>query len=155
MPDKKAGDADKPDIHSQRDDQRIVDLQSELGAATSKLADVTGQLDALQGEIKLKDATAFVDAEIRRGRIGLKPVRQDYIDIHMEDPALAAKLIGAMKIMPGVTVAGDVPEGADPVLSDPVLLAQEAGAYQKRLADAGQAIDFAGAVLAVTEGRHK
>lgn len=137
-------------------DPRYVALQSELAEATGKLNATAESLTALHSQIAQDKAEAFVDAAIREGRIGLnQSVRGDYIDMHMANPAQAEKLIGAMHKMPGSMIAAGIPDGADPAMSDPVLLAQEAGSYQKRLADAGQTIDFASAVMAVSEGRHK
>lgn len=129
-------------------DARVVALQSELTA-------VTGKLDTLTESVSKERASAFVDGAIRDGRMGLKPVRDEYITMHMKDPAHAEKLINAMP-----KISGKLPEtrgdgGDDDAHSDPALLAAEAGIYQKKLADAGQTIDFAAAVMAVKEGRHK
>lgn len=84
----------------------IVSLQSEL-------SDVTGKYNALAEGISRKDATAFVDAEIARGRVGLKPMRDTYISMHMENADRTEKLIGAMPILGGSTGAGNVVVEAD------------------------------------------
>ena len=127
-------------------DDRVVALQSEL-------ATVTTSLNALRDQTARDKATAFVDAGIAAGRVGLKPVRDTYIAMHMKDPAQAEKLVGAMPVIPpGATTITAViaPEGAP---SNPALLAQKASAYQKKLADAGTTIDFAAAVRAVESGK--
>lgn len=85
-------------------DSRVVALQGELTA-------VTDRLNTLTEQTARKDATAFVDAAIAAGRVGLKPLREDYIALHMEDPARAEKMIGAMPAVKGSTHTGDVPTG--------------------------------------------
>jgi phage I-like protein len=83
------------------DHPTIIALQSEL-------TDVTGKLNALTEGGKRKDAAAFVDGEIKRGRVGLKPMRDTYIALHMEDAERAEKLIGALPVLSGSTVTGKV-----------------------------------------------
>lgn len=83
-------------------------------AAIKKLADGDGPaIVALQAEIKTlgdrlnetltstaKDkSTAYVDGEIAKGRMGLKPVRDRYIAMHAKNPSEAEALIGAMPIV--------------------------------------------------------
>ncbi|MGC9368703.1 MAG: phage protease [Paracoccaceae bacterium] len=81
------------------DNETIVALQSELTKVTSDFA-------ALQSEISKDRATAFVDAAIEEGRVGLKPVRDRYIAMHQEDPAGTEELIKAMPILgPSNTLA--------------------------------------------------
>lgn len=81
----------------------FVALQSELTQASQALAE-------LRGERKRDAATAFVDAAIVEGRVGLKPVRDEYIELHMQDPDRARKLIAAMaKVEPGAVIEGDAP----------------------------------------------
>lgn len=65
-------------------------------ALQSELKGVTEQLNSLQESTARKDAEAFVDGAIADGRVGVKPMRDEYIAMHMEDPARAKKLIGAM-----------------------------------------------------------
>lgn len=127
-------------------DDRVVALQSELATVTTSLNAVRDQ--------QLRDkATAFVDAAIGAGRVGLKPVRDDYIAMHMSEPARAEKLIGAMPILkPGsAPVVSEVaPEGSP---DNPALLAQKAGAYQRKMAESGVVLNIAQAVRAVQEGK--
>lgn len=70
----------------------------------------------LAGEVKaLKDgqaqaaATVFVDAAIAAGHVGVKPLRDEYIAMHMADPAKAAKMIGALPKITGETLTADLP----------------------------------------------
>lgn len=126
-------------------DDRVVGLQSELAGVTTRLNAVT--------ETQKRDkATAFVDAAIAAGRVGVKPVRGDYIAMHMRDVAEAERLVNAMPVLvPGVTPrGGPPPEGAP---DNPALLAQKAAAHQRKLAADGVTIDFAAAVRAVHEGK--
>jgi phage I-like protein len=84
----------------------VVALQSEL-------VTVTGQLNGLVDSGARKDAAAYVDGEIARGRVGVKPMRDEYIALHMQDATRAVKLIGAMPILNGTTLTADVAPGVD------------------------------------------
>lgn len=84
----------------------IVSLQSELAAVTTR------HNTFVEG-MSRKDATAFVDAEIKRGRVGLKPMRDTYITMHMENADRTEKLIGAMPVLSGMSETGDLPSQAD------------------------------------------
>ncbi len=123
------------------DDDRVTSLQSEV-------ATLTTSLDSVTTERKRDKATAFVDGAIGAGRVGLKPCRDEYISMHMAEPAKAEKLINAMPILaPGATaLTGAAPEGAP---ENPALLSQKAAAHQAKLAAEGTVIDFATAVRAV------
>ncbi len=79
----------------------VIALQSELTSATA-------QIKALTDGQARKDATTFVDAAIREGRAGLKPLRDEYIALHMQDPALAEKMIGGMVKLTGSTITDNV-----------------------------------------------
>lgn len=86
---------------SASDDATIVALQSELTDMAGKFA---SHLDATTR----KDATAFVDGAIAAGRVGVKPMRDRYIAMHMADPAGTAALVGALPaITGGATLRGD------------------------------------------------
>jgi phage I-like protein len=129
-------------------DERVTALQSELSGLTTTL-------NTLRDETAKDKATAYVDGEIAKGRVGLKPVRAEYISMHMKDAAGAVKLISAMPVLnSGPSIEPRDPE-ADPDLTNPTLLAARAGVYQKKMAEAGQKIDFGTAVRAVEEGKDK
>ncbi len=88
----------------------IVALQSEISGLTTKLNDLT------EGTA-MAAATAYVDAEIKRGRVAVKPLRDHYIAMHMEDPARVQKEIGAFPLLAGTTVIPAVVEGAEIALN--------------------------------------
>jgi len=67
-----------------------------VAALQTQLVDVTDQLNSLQEGTARREAEAFVDGAIAEGRVGVKPMRDEYVAMHMEDPARAKKLIGAM-----------------------------------------------------------
>lgn len=122
-------------------------------ALQSEIVGLTGKITALETDGKRKDATAVIDSAIGAGRVGLKPVREEYISMHMSDPTRTAKLIAAMPVIaPGQRVTGDAPEGQE---TNPALLASKGAVYQKKLAAEGQEISFAAAVRAVSEGKDK
>ncbi|MEA3265217.1 MAG: phage protease, partial [Pseudomonadota bacterium] len=70
---------------------------------------LTTKLNSVTEDQSRKDATAFVDAAIAEGRAGLKPVRDEYIALHMRDAGQAKKLIEAMPKLSGSLVEGDPP----------------------------------------------
>lgn len=119
-------------------DARITALQSEL-------TNVTNQLNTLQSDGKKKAAETFVDGAIAAGRVGVKPLRDDYISMHMENPARTEKQINAMPILkggvtlttaPGVDAkAGELSEADNSVIS---LMGLDPEEYKKTLAAAGQ-----------------
>jgi len=75
-------------------DQVVTALQAEL-------ATVTTQLNGLLGEGKKRAAETFVDAAIREGRVGVKPMRERYVAMHQVDPANVEALIAAMPVLGG------------------------------------------------------
>ncbi len=126
------------------DGDRVTALQSEIVGLTSKIG-------VLETDGRRKDSVAVIDAAIGAGRVGLKPVRDEYVALHMTDPARTAKLIAAMPVLaPGQRVTGDAPEGQE---TNPALLASKGAAYQRKLEAEGQTISFAAAVRAVAEGK--
>lgn len=101
-----AGGGDKSD-GGEADGKVIVALQAEL-------AGVTTQLTALLASTKQEKATAFVDDAIKAGRVGIKPMRDRYIALHVENPARTEEIVNAMPILgggslmiPAVTQAAD------------------------------------------------
>ena len=141
------------------DDADETAIQSAIGTLKTG-GDKAGELvTALQSKVTaLEDArksdvaTAFVDGAIREGRAGLKPQRDDYIALHMENPERAEKLIQAMPKVSGQVNFGDVPGSTE---DDPLELANQATAYVKKCAEEGREVDFATAVMTVQEGKHK
>lgn len=123
----------------------------EVVALQTQIATLTTSLNAVEQDRKRDKAVAYVDGAIAAGRVGVKPKRDKYIALHMRDAAECEDLVGAMPILStGATLVREVP--TDPA-SNPVLLAQQASAHQKKLAADGVTIDFATAVRAVQEGK--
>ena len=99
---------------------RMNPVQSEHGqnllqhptvvALQSQLTDVTNRLNTVVGDRARDTATAFVDAAIAEGRVGVKPARDEYIALHMQDPARAMALVAAMPVLGG----GSTVTAADP-----------------------------------------
>lgn len=108
---KKGLEAPGATAHSQEFD---ITTHPSFTALQSELADVTKALNA-QTETTARDkATAFVDSAIAEGRVGVKPARDTYIDMHMKDPAQAAKLIEALPILKsGTTLHSELAPSAD------------------------------------------
>ena len=90
----------------QLESEAVVALQAEL-------TDTAGKLNALQAQVSRDQAVSFVDGAIAAGRVGLKPLRDEYIALHMEDAARAAKLIGGMPVLKGSTHAAEIVNDTD------------------------------------------
>ncbi|MEQ1499147.1 MAG: phage protease [Novosphingobium sp.] len=84
----------------------VIALQSQLG-------EVTTELNGIRDERQRDSATAFVDAAIAEGRVGLKPVRDEYIALHMKDADQAKKMIAAMPVLNGTTITADVAQHSE------------------------------------------
>jgi phage I-like protein len=77
----------------QADDKKvIVALQSEL-------SQITTQLNTLTETGAKSRAEVFVDGEIKRGRVGVKPLRDHYISMHMQDASRVEKEITALPVL--------------------------------------------------------
>jgi len=74
---------------------------AEITALQAQLSTVTTQLTALQAAQSRGRAEAFVDAEIQRGRIGVKPLRDHYITRHMANPAEVEKELLTLPVLSG------------------------------------------------------
>ncbi|WP_240193729.1 phage protease [Sphingomonas paucimobilis] len=82
-------------------DDRITALQSELTT-------VTTLLNSTVEAASRKAAETFVDGAIAAGRVGVKPLRDEYISMHMEDATRAQKMVGALPILKaGTTITGE------------------------------------------------
>jgi phage I-like protein len=78
-----------------------ADQDGVITGLQSELTTLTGKFNTLVDSTTRKDAETFVDGAIAAGRVGLKPMRDDYISMHMENPTRAQKLIGGMPILKG------------------------------------------------------
>jgi hypothetical protein len=97
-------EGDKPALQSQKIDLNhpaIVALQSQI----TDLATTNKSL--VEGNAR-RDAETFVDGAIAAGRVGLKPLRDEYVSLHMTDSAKAVRMIEGMPILKGKTLTGDV-----------------------------------------------
>lgn len=73
-------------------DAAVIALQAEL-------VSVTTQLNTLTEKTGRQAAETFVDGAIRLGRVGVKPMRDRYVTMHMADPAGTEELISAMPVL--------------------------------------------------------
>lgn len=88
-------------------DAAVIALQSEL-------ASVTTELNTLKADGAKARATTFVDGAIKEGRVGVKPLRDHYIEMHMQDAGRVEKEIGAMPVLNGgaiVPTQAKLPDG--------------------------------------------
>lgn len=114
-----------------------------ITALQSELAGVTNQLNGLRDDGKRAAATAFVDGAIAAQRVGVKPMRDRYITMHMADPDGTAELINAMPCLTpsGTTAVPPADRKAGELRAADVnviaLMGIDPEAYKKTLADAG------------------
>jgi phage I-like protein len=84
----------------------ITALQAELTKVSTQLSDLTGA--------RLREkAEGFVDGEIKRGRAGVKPLREHYITRHMTDATAVEKELASLPVLgpSGATVAAPQKDG--------------------------------------------
>lgn len=81
--------------------------------------DLQTSLESLQQQTARKEATTFIDAAISAGKVGLKPMRDHYIERHMKEPDVVEKEVAAMQTlhMHGRRQQTPAPEGGT-VLDD-------------------------------------
>lgn len=80
----------------------VTALQAEIASLTTQLNGV------VQGQARAR-AEAFVDAEIKRGRVGVKPLRDHYVARHMADAASVETEISALPVLQGGAIAAVTP----------------------------------------------
>lgn len=73
----------------------------QVTALQSELAEVVGKLKTVQDSQARDKAVSFVDGEIKRGRVGVKGLRDHYVAMHMADPARVEKEIGGLPVLTG------------------------------------------------------
>lgn len=114
--------------------------EGELVELQSTVTELTTQLNAVTESTARDKATAYVDGEIKRGRAGLKPVRDRYIALHMKDPAEAEALIGAMVVL-NASGTAELPPAEDGAVS--LNAAQKAVAAQLGMTNEDYAAELA------------
>lgn len=122
---------------------------AEITALQSELAQVSTQLKTLQDNTAREKVTTFVDGAIKEGRVGVKPMRDRYIAMHMADAAGTEELIGAMPAITAPLPSGDIALQA----AESGDLVSKARAYQAKQKAAGVDIGWTAAVTAVSEGK--
>lgn len=124
---------------------------AEITALQSQLTEVTNRLNEITTTTAREKAEAFVDAAIREGRVGVKPVRERYIAMHMQDPEGTAALIAAMPAIGGelTTTVPQIALQSEQTAQD---LVAKARAYQSKQKGAGVEMSWADAVQAVNGG---
>lgn len=97
-----------------------VDLCSEdilalpaVVALMGQVTDLTNKLNTVTDNQTRAAAEAYVDGAIAAGRAGLKPVRDEYVSLHMAKPEQAVKLIEAMPVLKGTMIQGEAPASVD------------------------------------------
>jgi len=83
---------------------QYVALQGELTAAQGKLAE-------LEAAGRKAAAEAFVDGAIADMRVGVKPQRDTYISMHMENAERTEALVGSLPRVNGDAIVTEAPQG--------------------------------------------
>lgn len=107
-----------------------TDLSGAVVALQTELAAVTTKLNSLQSTGAKSAAETFVDGEIKRGRVGVKPLRDHYIAMHQQDAARVEKEIGALPVLGGGGVVAALPAATLPN-GEVALQAQQVEAAKK------------------------
>lgn len=132
----------------------VTELQSAVTTLQGTVTDLQSENQTLRDDRKRDQAEAFVDGEIKKGRIGLKPQRDTYIEMHQENPDRTVKLVSAMPVMPGTVIADLPPETGDTVTElNAQELSDKAVALIGARADKGQVLSITEAVNLIKEGK--
>lgn len=70
-------------------------VKAASGDTQATIIALQSRVDELEGGNKRRDAEAFVDQAIRDKRVGVSAARDTYIELHMQNPDHAIKLINA------------------------------------------------------------
>ncbi|WP_234831207.1 phage protease [Rhodopseudomonas palustris] len=90
---------------------RQTESSTVIAGLQAELKDVTTRLNTVMSATAKDKAVAYVDGEIARGRVGVKALREHYIEMHQADPARVEKEIGALPTL-GASGALQVPPDA-------------------------------------------
>jgi len=88
-----------PDVILAAAKTKTAATPEEIVALQTEMAEMATELKTLKEGTAREKAEGYVDGEIKRGRVGLKPVRERYIALHMSDPDGAKALIEAMPLL--------------------------------------------------------
>ena len=88
-----------------------------IPALQAEIATLTTSLNALSKTASQTKAEAFVDGEIKRGRAGVKPLRDHYVAMHMEDAARVEKELGALPVLNATGMGINPPTPKDGAIS--------------------------------------
>ncbi|WP_165798108.1 phage protease [Tritonibacter scottomollicae] len=95
----------------------VVALQSALTELQGTIAMQAEQLTTLQGTASKDKAEAFIDGEIKKGRMIPKSLRDHYVSMHQEDPARVEKEIAGLPVLNSTGVAHLTPASEDGKIS--------------------------------------
>ncbi len=86
-------------------------------ALRGELAELTVKMNSVTGSLARDRAEAFVDAAIKRGVVGVKPLRDHYVEQHMADAARVEKEFASLPILNGVTIQTVPPKDGEVTLT--------------------------------------
>lgn len=124
--------------------QEDYDRDGTVTALQGELAEMATKYNTLAEGIAQDKATSFVDGAIAEGRVGVKPMRDRYVAMHMADPVGTEEIIGALPRLTGSTHAAELaPEvkSGDLTAADRQIIAMmglDEAAYKESLAASGK-----------------
>lgn len=88
-----------------------------ITALQAEIAQLTTDLSSERDTRRRREAETFVDAAIKEGRTGVKPLRDHYVTRHMTDPAGVEKEISAMPKLVGRVIQEPAPRDGEIALN--------------------------------------
>jgi phage I-like protein len=97
---------------------KLAAKPSELTALQAELTSTATELKSLRDDRKRDKAETFVDGAIKAGRVGVKPGRERFITLHMEDAASTETLINGFPALgPNDRLTGKPPASSEELTS--------------------------------------
>lgn len=122
----------------------VAALQSEVSSLTARVAELATEKARTRAE-------GFIDAEMARGRMIARSMRDHYVSRHMEAPDQVEMEIAAMGILPPGLTAAPQAQGS-PAPQTAQQIASAAQAEVAKAATQGVTLDYLHAVQMVTKG---
>ncbi len=129
------------------------DAQTTVPALQAQVTELSAKLEAMQGDARKAAATAFVEDQIKLGRMGLNAQNSaEFIAMHMENPTRTEALVKGFALIPGRThtEAPVIPAAA--AQAEAGDLVAKAKALQAAELAKGISIDWPTAVRRAAEG---
>ncbi|WP_370269232.1 phage protease [Nioella sp.] len=129
------------------------DVNTTMPALQAQVRELSGKLTAMDEAGKTARAQAFIDGEIKGGRMGLNAENRDeFVAMHLENPERTEKLVKGFAVLKP-THTSAVPPNAPALQSTADDLVGKARALQAAEAAKGNSLDWIVAVQRVSEAK--